>query len=245
MTFSISIVLYHPRWEQEVNPLLEVLTIAHGLEQIYLIDNSESDTSSRMKVLDKVTYIHMDTNVGYGAASNVALRQTPSPLHLVLNSDIILRAEDLEKMVDYMDQHPDVVAMMPHVVGPDGCYQGLCRTLPSPWDLIRRRFLHLSSHNVIAETDIPDQGLNIPYLSGCCMLLRTESVRRVGYFDERFFMYPEDIDLSRRLHETGRTLYWPGVTIIHNHRRASYHSPRMLWVHIVNMCRYFNKWGWR
>nr|WP_304642651.1 hypothetical protein [uncultured Muribaculum sp.] len=69
-------------------------------------------------------------------------------------------------------------------------------------------------------------------------------MKRVGLFDERFFMYPEDIDLSRRLHRMYRTIYYPGITVVHRHRAASYHNSRMLWIHIVNMMKYFNKWGW-
>ena len=64
------------------------------------------------------------------------------------------------------------------------------------------------------------------------------------YFDERFFLYPEDIDLTRRLHRRWRTMFCPDVSIVHDHRAASYHSLRLLWVHCANMCRYFGKWGW-
>ena len=76
------------------------------------------------------------------------------------------------------------------------------------------------------------------------MLLRTQALQKVRLFDERFFMYPEDIDLTRRIHRDFLTVYYPHVTIIHNHEKASYKSLRMLWIHTINMCRYFNKWGW-
>lgn len=85
---------------------------------------------------------------------------------------------------------------------------------------------------------------DIPYHQGSFMFLRKDALKAAGLFDERFFMYPEDIDLTRRIHRHYRTLYWPGVTITHSHRAASYHSPRMLWIHVTNMIRYFNKWGW-
>ena len=76
------------------------------------------------------------------------------------------------------------------------------------------------------------------------MLLRCDTLREVGLFDERFFMYPEDIDLTRRIHAVAKTIFYPYVKVVHNHRRASYHSLRMTLIHIANMVRYFNKWGW-
>ena len=76
------------------------------------------------------------------------------------------------------------------------------------------------------------------------MLLRTRAAVDAGLFDERYFMYPEDIDLTRTIHRNWLTLYYPQWTVVHRHERASYKSRRMLWIHIRNMCRYFNKWGW-
>jgi GT2 family glycosyltransferase len=76
------------------------------------------------------------------------------------------------------------------------------------------------------------------------MLLRTSALKVVGLFDERFFMYGEDVDLTRRIHEKFITLYYPGATVTHHHARDSDESLKMLWIHCVNLSRYFNKWGW-
>ena len=76
------------------------------------------------------------------------------------------------------------------------------------------------------------------------MLLRVSALKEVCIFDERFFLYTDDIDLSRRLHEKYKTLYYPRQTIIHYYARGSYNNKKLLRVHIVSMCRYFNKWGW-
>ena len=89
-----------------------------------------------------------------------------------------------------------------------------------------------------------ERPINAPYLSGCFMLLRTKAAVDAGLFDERYFMYPEDIDLTRSIHRDWLTLYYPQWTIVHAHKQASYTNKKMLWVHIQNMCRYFNKWGW-
>ena len=86
--------------------------------------------------------------------------------------------------------------------------------------------------------------MNVPYLSGCFMLFRMSALQDIGLFDERFFMYPEDIDITRRMHEKYKTIFFPKVSIIHSHAAASKVNIRMLKVHILNMVRYFNKWGW-
>ena len=76
------------------------------------------------------------------------------------------------------------------------------------------------------------------------MLFRIDALKEVGLFDERFFMYPEDIDITRRIHAKWKTLFWPEVSIIHEHQAASRHNIKMLMIHLYNMIKYFNKWGW-
>ena len=77
------------------------------------------------------------------------------------------------------------------------------------------------------------------------MIFSKNALQQAGLFDERFFMYPEDIDITRRIHSAGfHTLYYPFAEIIHAHEQASYKNWNMLLIHILNMCRYFNKWGW-
>ena len=86
--------------------------------------------------------------------------------------------------------------------------------------------------------------MNAPYLSGCFMFIRTKVFQEIGCFDERYFMYPEDADLTRRIHEKYKTVFFPGASIVHNHIAAHRKSLRMKKVMIENMIRYFNKWGW-
>ena len=152
-------------------------------------------------------------------------------------------------MLQFIAQHPEVGSLMPKVLYPNGEIQRLCKLLPSPMDVFGRRFLPSSwmrRRNQIYEMHASgyDRLMNVPYLSGCFMLLRTQAVQKASLFDERFFMYPEDMDLTRRIHRDYLTVFFPHATIIHNHGKASYKSLTMLWIHMVNMCRYFNKWGW-
>ncbi len=248
---NVSIVLYYPDWQQ-VNALCEELLKAACVRKIYLVDNSprRADVPVNGK---KVDYRWNDgANLGYGRAHNIAIRESVyyrTPLHLVINSDVSVRAEDLQYLHDFMMHNGQVGSLMPRVVYPDGELQYLCKLLPTPWDVFGRRFLPagwMRRHNGRYELRRSgyDKMMNVPYLSGCFMLLRTQAVLQARLFDERYFMYPEDIDLTRTIHRDWLTLYLPDVTVVHAHAKGSYHSARLLWVHIVNMCRYFNKWGW-
>ena len=256
---NISIVLYRPKWEQEVLPLVDELLRVKCLRKIYLLDNSEKewlkehvDMQKAPIPSKKLRYMSMQENMGYGRAHNIALRESAyyqTDLHLVMNSDISVKAEDIDAMHDWMLQNPQVGQMMPRVMNPDGTQQYLAKRLPSPMDVFGRRFLpkwmneRRNRRFELRDKDL-SRPINAPYLSGCFMMLRTIAVVEAGLFDERFFMYPEDIDLTRRIHRNFLTLYYPQWTIIHNHEQASYKDKRMLRIHIQNMCRYFNKWGW-
>ena len=251
---NISIVLYHPKWEQEVLPLVEELLRVKNLRKIYLLDNSEArEVYPKTVIKDpKLRYMHMPENLGYGKAHNVALRESAyhqTELHLVMNSDIRVQAEDIDAMHDWMVCNPQVGQLMPRVLHPDGTQQFLAKRLPTPLDVFGRRFLpswlmaRRNRRYELRDMDLT-RPVNAPYLSGCFMMLRTTAAVDAGLFDERFFMYPEDIDLTRRIHRNYLTLYYPEWTIVHAHARDSYKNKHMLRIHIQNMCRYFNKWGW-
>ena len=251
---NISIVLYRPNWEEEVLPLVEELLRVKALRKVYLLDNSEDrEIHPKSEIKDpKLRYMHMAENLGYGRAHNVALRESAyykTDLHLVMNSDIRVKAEDIDAMHDWMMANPQVGLLMPKVVNPDGTQQFLAKRLPSPLDVFGRRFLpawmmaRRNKRYELRDLDLT-RPVNAPYLSGCFMLLRTTAAVEAGLFDERYFMYPEDIDLTRTIHRNWLTLYYPEWTIVHAHAQASYHDKHMLRIHIRNLCRYFNKWGW-
>jgi GT2 family glycosyltransferase len=220
---------------------------------LFIIDNSPTDRLKYLAYDPRITYIFNNRNVGFGAGHNLVLKEVLDKYayHLVLNPDVYFEAGVMKKLHSFMESHPGVGQLMPKVLYPDGRLQPLCRLLPSPKTLIMRRFfgflkkalerenfqyeLHRSGYN---------QTLNVPFLSGCFMLLRTEALKKVGLFDERFFLYTEDTDLTRRIHKYYQTLYYPEATIYHYHERGSYKNIKLLGLNIVSAIRYFNKWGW-
>jgi len=168
---------------------------------------------------------------------------------MVINPDISFNPAILSEIEEFMNNNSDIGLLMPKILYPTGEIQYLCKLIPTPFDLIVRRFLPKSwTQKRIEKFELRSSGynkvMNVPYLSGCFMFLRTEALRQVGLFDERFFMYPEDIDLSRRIHRQYRTVFYPNTTIVHHHAQSSYIDSKMLFIHIYNMIKYFNKWGW-
>ena len=87
--------------------------------------------------------------------------------------------------------------------------------------------------------------MDVPYLSGCFMFLRVESLKKIGFFDDGIFMYGEETDLCRRLIDGGyRTIFNPDATIYHHFEKGSHKSFRLTKIGIQSAIYYFNKWGW-
>lgn len=247
---TVSIVTYRTD-RQELLACLDSLR-CDEVKRIYIVDNgAERRIQNFVTNIPRVEYIPL-RNPGYGAGHNVAIRRAlaiNADYHLVLNSDVRFEPEVLPRLIAVMNARRKIGQLQPRLVYPDGSRQPAVRMLPTPLDVFGRRFLPnfiFSGRNkryTLQHLD-PDVEHNIPYHQGSFMLLRTDALRCVGLFDERFFMYPEDIDLTRRIHRYYETIYYPSETVIHAHRAGSYHSKKLLAIHTWNMIRYFNKWGW-
>ncbi len=225
------------------------------VERIYIVDNSPDDGLRDFGGFDsKVKYIWGHGNIGYGAAHNIAIRkslETGAKYHIVLNSDIHFEPGTIEALREYMEANPDVGQVMPRVVYPEGDIQYLCKLLPTPMDLICRRFIPIrgfverSNRHFEMRACGYDKEIEVPYLSGCFMFFRSSVLNETQGFDDKFFMYCEDIDLCRRIGMNGhKTMYYPNVTVIHAHKKESFKNMTMLKAHIRSAIRYFNKWGW-
>lgn len=250
MRISASIVTYNTRREDLERVIRSALS--DSISRLYVVDHSPGEGIEAMLPADgRITYIRRP-NLGYGAGHNFAIRKAmeeDARYHAVLNPDIFWEGNLVERLADYMDGNPKAGLTVPRVRYPDGRLQYVCKLIPTPLDLVANRFLPSWMFRKRLERFRLEQTgyrevMNVPYMHGCFFMLRMDALRDVGLFDERFFMYPEDIDLTRRLHERWQTLYYPSLTLYHAHAAESRKSLRMLRIHAVNMVRYFNKWGW-
>ncbi|MET6989546.1 glycosyltransferase family 2 protein [Sediminicola arcticus] len=221
--------------------------------KLFLIDNSYSDRLRDIATDNRIDYFHNPSNPGFGTSHNIAILKAidlKSKYHLILNPDIYFDKEVTNTLFEYGEIHPNIGLMMPLVLYPNGSIQHLCRLLPSPSGLFFRRFF--SKFNFVKKikekSELKFTGynkiINVPYLSGCFMFCRTEVLSEIGGFDERFFMYMEDVDLSRRIHKRYNTVFYPNVKIYHNFEKASFKNLKMFKYHIISAIKYFNKWGW-
>lgn len=248
---TASIVLYNTP-KNQVETVLQSVSNSMVIEKLYVIDQSPNDwwriISNKYSF---IRYVHNE-NMGYGAGHNLAIKkaiEVGSKYHVVLNPDLKFDSNVIKDLQRFMDKNIDVGHVMPKILNEEGELQYLCKLVPSPFDLIFKRFLpkHIGekfSHKFQLKFTDYNKEMDVPYLSGCFMFFRTEALKSVNGFDERFFMYPEDIDITRRIHREWRTVYYPEVFIYHLHAAESYHNKKMLRVHIWNMIKYFNKWGW-
>jgi|SRR5665647_1079509 len=246
---NVSIVLYKSEYS-EISTLVNSLKAETCINQIYLIDNSPKKNS--VFAIGDSHYIFTGKNLGYGAGHNIAIQKSIKDgvkYHLVINSDINIENNSLLKLLDYLDSNIDVGMIMPKVKNEDGSYQLLPKLLPSPIDLFIRVFPFFKSiakgrSRLYVLADHQNVVLNVPIISGCFSLFRVEALKKVGLYDENFFMYFEDFDLSRRIHAIYKTIYYPEVSVIHAHERGAAKSFKLFKIFILSAITYFNKYGW-
>ena len=194
-------------------------------------------------------------NPGYGRAVNrlvVRLGQLP-PYIGVLNTDLSWQPGTFEQLLAWLHQHPQVNLAVPQILDEAGTPQKLCKHHPTVLGLFSRRFLpdwlkprwlkRYDRWYVMADQNYQEV-FEAPYLSGCCMLIRSEAFRRAGGFDERYFLYLEDADLTRSLARDGRCVHLPVAGVVHGWGRGNYRNLGLMAVNLASAWHYFRKWGW-
>ena len=194
-------------------------------------------------------------NLGYGRAVNRLVEQLGSlpPYIGVLNTDLTWTSGTFERLLAWLQQHPEVNLAVPQILDEAGTPQKLCKHNPTVLGLFSRRFLpgwlkpgwlkRYDRWYVMADQNYLEV-FDAPYLSGCCMLMRSQAFRRVGGFDERYFLYLEDADITRSLAREGRCVHLPVAGVVHGWGRGNYRNLGLLVVNLASAWHYFRKWGW-
>jgi hypothetical protein len=231
---------------------------------VYLIDNSDSDQLD-LDLLDtdkqlmlalgvELRLLHGHGNIGYGSAHNLILNKLKNEFHLILNPDVVTQPDTLSTGIEFLQNNPEVVLVSPHAIDEAGNKQFLCKRVPSLFTFLVRGFFPASIKKPFQARlarfemhDLPEDeaSTDIPIVSGCFMLSRTDTLKEINGFDERYFLYFEDFDLSLRMGKLGKLAYLPTMKIIH----AGGHAARKGFAHLGMFARsgirFFNSHGWR
>jgi len=250
MKISASLVLFHNDPTQYGLAMRCFLESCDGV--VYVVDNSMVPLQHELFAHPRVRYVHAGENLGFGRAHNraIAMAAGTSDAHLLLNPDVSFEPHVLPELGQFLNGSQGVGAVMPRITYPDGSLQRLCKLLPTPVDLILRRFI--PSEWIKAKINqryemhglAQDRPTRVPTLSGCFLLIRSELLHRLGGFDERFFMYMEDVDLVRRIGDMAENVYLPSAQVVHAYAKGSYRNSKLLGYHVRSAVMYFNKWGW-
>jgi hypothetical protein len=193
-------------------------------------------------------------NVGYSAGQNKAILDSCADFHLILNPDVELTSGCLTECLTYLVENPRAVAVVPQGFDSSGGYAWLAKRQPSIGVLLLRAFSVPPSQSffgriigryVYADMLPSRSCVEVENASGCFMLVRGLPLRRIGGFDERFFLYFEDYDLSQRLHAYGTIVELPKARIVHHGGRTAARGIRRIATFCVSGVKFFRKHGWR
>ena len=241
---SASIVLFNEdlkTLQKTVNCFLEVPL----KKQLFLIDNSSTNKLQEFFLDEKITYINVGENKGFGAAHNLVIDKVSSDYHLILNPDVEFSKDTISQLIDKLGENKKVSMISPKVFYPNGEAQTTCRKKPTVKEMIFRRtgmFKSYGNKKQYSNKDL-SKSFSPEFIHGCFMLFKTDDFIKLKGFDERYFLYMEDADICREIKQLGKEiLFCPEVQITHIHRTGSAKNVKLLFYHIFSAIKYFRKW---
>ena len=202
----------------------------------------------------QISLLKPDTNRGYGAGHNLAMAEVESQFHLILNPDVELAPDAIKLALDTFKTQQDIALLAPKGFSASGEPEFLAKAYPSVWVLGLRslapHWVKTRSGGALARYEMRDTPSEtvlrpITLASGCCMWVRRAVFDEIGGFDESYFLYFEDYDLSLKLAGKGAVMEHQDIRIVHHGGEASRKGFQHIRWFIGGAARFFNQWGWR
>lgn len=247
---SVGVVTYNS--SEDIEGLLKSLQkSSHKNMAVYVVDNASSDNT--VEKLEKsnqpLMLIKSDLNLGFGKAHNKIIGLSESRYHIICNPDIRVGRDTIQKCVDYMNLHDDITVLTPLVRNIDGTQQFLPKKNPAVKYMLGGLFeqyipfcKRLRDEYTLRNKKIV-KPVDVEFCTGCFMFTRTEALKKVGGFDERYFLHFEDADLTRELKKIGRAVYNPDIEITHVWHRDNKKIGKSFWTAFGSMVKYMCKWS--
>lgn len=253
---SITIVAYNNYSDIEKAVMsMEKYTSNKIKKIIYIVDNGASIANKNelysfrkfIKKFDDIEYIDPGINLGFGKGHNFVLQRLNSEYHAIVNPDIIFIEDAFSKILDWMSTKSDVGCVIPKIVDIDGNLQQVYRKELTVFDMFIRMFCknlfqkRLNSHT-LQDKDY-SKPFQVPFGQGSFLVIRTNLLKKLGGFDDNFFMYLEDADLCKRVNQVSKLMYLPDTKVIHKWEKGSHSNKKLFMYHMQSMRYYFKKWG--
>ena len=223
--------------------------------EVVVVDNNSRDGSVELvrENWPSVKIIASDKNLGHHRGNNLGIKNSTGKYILIMNTDIALMDDSIDKLYRFMESHPETALVGPKLKNPDGSVQNSCMRFPhllTPF--YRRTFLgrlefskrELDNY-LMADFD-HNESKPVDWILGACELVRRSSIEAVGGLDEGLFMYFGDVALCKQFWSKGWPVYYlADCDIIHYHKRESAESglfSRVFWIHILDWLRYLKKY---
>ncbi len=236
--------------------------------EIIVVDNNSKDDLRLLSRVVDFKLINSEKNLGMGGGNNLGIKEAQANTILVLNPDTIVNGPAIMTLYNYLNENEEVGLVGPKLLYPDGSLQHSCARFPSFFiPVLRRTFLgdkFKKKRDHFMMMDFDHKSIKeVDWLMGSCLMFKKswkfknekgEEQEFNPMFDERYFMYFEDIDICREIKKHGKkVVYNPKVTIIHDHARDSARHPwyiavfkdKITWIHISSWIKYFLKWGFK
>jgi hypothetical protein len=194
--------------------------------EVILVDNSSKDDGleSILKCYTKIQFINNSKNMGFARANNQGAKIASGDFLLFLNPDTTMIEDAVESMLDYIRSDSSIGILGPKVLNPDQTTQFSCRKFPTVWSGLFNRYsltTRLFPNNRYSRDylmlDYDHSSIrSVDWVSGCCMMMSESTLKKVGGFDENYFLFIEDVDLCQVIKKKGlRVVYFPNAKIFH------------------------------
>jgi GT2 family glycosyltransferase len=247
LDISIIIVNWNTK-ELLLNCLRSIYRTVHVISfEIWLVDNASTDGSveSVQSLYPDLYVIKNETNLGFAAANNLALRRMNGRYALLLNTDTVLTEDAVKRLYDFMESTPQAGLSCGQLLNQDDSRQNSIANFPSLFSLLCNETLL----RILFPKKFPSKRhtyalpVEIDSCVGACVMARKEAMDEVGLFDERYFFFFEETDWARRMKHSGWKLYFvPDAQIYHYQGQTVGHGTNSRIIFYRSRYSYFRKW---